>query len=93
MKYSFTWLELFYCTGNLHLQQWKDLQDENGDPAEGVGDDDREEPLGDGHLFLYVVAVFSGLSPCSLDVVEHARVGQDDDEECHQVQTCRETFG
>lgn len=57
------------------MQQWQDLEDENWNPAKGVSNDDREEPFGDGHLFLDVVAVFSGLSPCSLDVIEHACVG------------------
>lgn len=75
-------------TWDFHMQQGQNLEDENGDPAEGVGDDDGEEPLGDGHLLLDVVAVLGGLSPRPLDVVEHARVGQDDDEECHQVQAC-----
>lgn len=75
MLKMFTWLKHFYCTGNLHLQQRQDLEDENGDPAKGVGNDDREEPFGDGHLFLDVVAVFSGLSSCSLDVIEHACIG------------------
>lgn len=65
----------FYCTGNLHMQQRQDLQDENWDPAKGVSYHDGEEPFGDGHLFLDVVAVFRGLSPCSLDVIEHACVG------------------
>lgn len=40
-----------------------------------------------------MVAVFSSLGPCSLDVIKHARVGEDNDEKCHQVQTCRETEG
>lgn len=70
------------------MQQGQNLEDENGDPAEGVGDDNGEEPLGDGHLLLDVVAELSGLSPRPLDVVEHACVGQDDDEERHQVQAC-----
>lgn len=70
------------------MQQGQNLEDKNGDPAEGVGDDDGEEPLGDGHLLLDVVAVLGGLSPRPLNVVEHARVGQDDDEKRHQVQAC-----
>lgn len=70
------------------MQQGQNLEDENGDPAEGVGDDNGEEPLCDGHLLLNVVAVLGGLSPRPLDVVEHACVGQDDDEESHQVQAC-----
>lgn len=67
------------------MQQRQNLEDEYGDPAQGVSNYNREEPLGDGHLLLDVVAVHCGLSPCSLDVVEHARVGQDDDEKRHQV--------
>lgn len=57
------------------MQKRQDLEDENWDPAQGVSNDDREEPLGNGHFFLDVVAVFSGLSPCSLDVIKHACVG------------------
>lgn len=67
------------------MQQGQNLEDENGDPTEGVSNDNGEEPLGDGHLLFDVVAVFCGLSPRSLNVVEHACVGQDDDEERHQV--------
>lgn len=75
------------------MKQWQDLEDENWDPAKRVGDDDREEPFGDGHLVPDVVAVLSGLRSCSLDVIKHTRVGEDNDEKCHQVQTCRETDG
>lgn len=57
------------------MQQRQDLEDENWDPTQGIGNDDREEPFGNGHLFLDVVAVFSGLSPRPLDVIEHACVG------------------
>lgn len=67
------------------MEQGQNLEDENGDPTEGVSNDNGEEPLGDGHLLLDVVAVFCGLSSRSLDVVEHACVGQDNDEERHQV--------
>lgn len=83
----FKCLSFFYCTGNLHLQQREDLEDENGDPAEGVSNDDREESFGNGHLFFDVVAIFSGLSACSLDVIKHTCIGEDNDEECHQVKT------
>lgn len=75
------------------MKQWQDLEDENWDPAKRVGDNDREEPFGDGHLVPDVVAVLSGLRSCSLDVIKHTRVGEDNDEKCHQVQTCRETDG
>lgn len=57
------------------MQKWQYLEDENRDPAQGVSNDDREEPFSNGHFFLDVVAVFSGLSPSSLDVIEHACVG------------------
>lgn len=57
------------------MQKWQYLEDENRDPAQGVSNDDREEPFSNGHFFLDVVAVFRGLSPCSLDVIEHACVG------------------
>lgn len=72
------------------MKQWQNLEDENWDPAKGVGDDDWEEPFGNGHLFLDVVAVFSGLRSCSLDVIKHTCIGEDNDEKCHQVQTCKE---
>lgn len=72
-------------TWNLHMHQGQNLEDENGDPAEGVSNDNGEEPLGNGHLLLDVVAVFQGLSPCSSDIVEHACVGQDNNEERYQV--------
>lgn len=74
-------------TGNLHLQQRQDLKDKDGDPAERIGDDDGEEPLGDGDLFFNVVAELGGLSSSSLNVVKHACIREDDDEERHQVQT------
>lgn len=72
------------------MQQWQDLEDENGDPAEGVRDDDGEEAFGDGHLFFDVVAVLGGLSARSLDVIKHACIGENYDQEGHQVETCRE---
>lgn len=75
------------------MKQWQDLEDENWDPAKRVGDNDREEPFGDGHLVLDVVAVFSCLRSRSLDIIKHTCVGEDNDEKCHHVQTCRETEG
>lgn len=40
-----------------------------------------------------MVAVFCSLSAGSLDIIEHACIGQDDDEERHQVQTYTEKSG
>lgn len=69
-------------TWDLHLHERQDLEDEDGDPAERVSDDDGEEALGDSQLLFDVVAVFGGLRACSLYVVEHAAIREDDDEEC-----------
>lgn len=61
-------------TGNLHLQERQDLQDEDRYPAKRVSDDNGEESLCYGHLLLDMVTVLGGLCTCSLDVVKHASI-------------------
>lgn len=78
-------------TRDFDLHQWKDLEYENGNPAERIGDDYGEEAFGNGQLFLYVVAVFGRLRSCSLDIVKHASIRQYDDEKSHQIETYLET--
>ncbi len=78
-------------TRDFDLHQWKDLEYENGNPAERIGDDNGEEAFGNGQLFLNVVAVFGRLRSCSLDIVKHASIRQYDDEKSHQIETYLET--
>ncbi len=42
-------------TRDFDLHQRKDLEYENGNPAERIGDDNGEEAFGNGQLFLNVV--------------------------------------
>lgn len=73
-------------TWYFHLQQGEKLQEEDGDPAEGVSEDDEEESLGDGH-FPGEDAALSRLGGCGVDGVEHAGVGEHDGDEGNEVQT------
>lgn len=78
-------------TRDFDLHQGKNLEYENGDPAERIGDDNGEEAFGNGQLFLNVVGVFGRLGSCSLDIVKHASIRQYDDEEGNQIETYLET--
>lgn len=75
-------------TWNVNIHQGKELEDENGDPAEGVGEHNEEEPLDDGHLHGEDAAL-SRPGGSDMDGIEHACVGKHDEDKGHQVQTCQ----
>ncbi|MEE6497153.1 hypothetical protein FKM82_002628 [Ascaphus truei] len=73
-------------TWNLGLGQRDGLQQKDGDPAQSVGENNEEEPLGDGDL-AGKDAAFRRLGAGVVDGIEHAAVGEDDGDKCQQVQT------
>lgn len=66
-----------YSTWNLHLEQRENFDQEYWDPAEGIREHDEKEAVGHSH----VSAQLCGINTCLVDGVEHAGVGDDDDEE------------
>ena len=72
-------------TCDLHSEEGEDLEEEDGYPAHGVGEDDEEEALGDGDLV--VECHLPGRFGCFLHRVEHAGVGEHDQHEGKEVQT------
>lgn len=78
-----------FLTRDLHLQQGEDFHQKYGNPAEGVRDHYEEKPVGHGHVFVQSAPQVCGIDPGLIDGVEHAGVGEDDDEESHHVQTWR----
>lgn len=83
---DFKWLGKA-LTRNFDVHKRQDLEDENGNPAQRIGDHDGEKAFGNCQLFLNVVAIFGRLCSCPLDIIKHAPIGQQDDEKSHQVQT------
>lgn len=77
---SFTWY--------FHLQQGEQLEEEDGYPAESVGDDDEEEALRDGD-FPGADAPRGRPGGGDTDGVEHAGVSEDDGDEGCEVQAWR----
>ena len=63
-------------TCDLHSEEGEDLEEEDGYPAHGVGEDDEEEALGDGDLV--VERHLPGRLGRFLYGVEHAGVGEHD---------------
>lgn len=73
------------CTWYLHLQQRQDFHKKYGDPAEGVREHYEEKPVGHGHIPVQPAPHVCCINPRFIDGVEHAGVGEDDDQERHQV--------
>lgn len=74
-----------YRTWYLHFQQRQDFHQEDGNPAEGVGKHYEEKAVGHGHVSVQPAPQVCCINARFIDGVEHAGVGEDDDEEGHQV--------
>lgn len=70
-------------TWNLHLEQRENLDQEYGDPAEGIREHDEKEAVGHSHVFVQTTAQLCGINTRLVDGVKHAGVGDDDDEESY----------
>ena len=79
-----------FLTRYLHLQQWKNLDQEYRYPAEGVREHDEEEAVGHGHVFVQPAPHVGGVDARLVDGVKHTRVGDGDHQEGHQIKACRD---
>lgn len=74
-------------TWDLHFQQGEDLHQEDRDPAEGIGEHDEEEALSYGDVAVQPAAQVGHVETRLVDGVEHARVGDDYNQEGGKIKT------
>jgi hypothetical protein len=74
------------------LKERQDLNDKHRDPADGIREHDKKEPVCNSHLLPDVAPHFCSLKGCFMNGAEHGDIGNHDDEESQQVHTCWEKY-